>query len=81
LTFHFDADPDPNPTQGFTNVDESGSFLTSLQSSASLHCFIYFFKVIGFIILNIFDNALKFYGTRSLALPLHIVKMDPDPAK
>ena len=56
--FLFDADPDP--TQSFTVHVLGKHFLLFLHSSASEHCFIFLFSVIGVIFFNIITIILYF---------------------
>jgi len=57
LTFHVDADRDPDHTPNFTHLRKSNLFWTSNHSSASLHCLIFLISV---IICNIYSSILKF---------------------
>ncbi len=53
---YFDADPDPEPTLGFTHVWKViFYFIFCLNSSACSHCFIFLVSVIRVIILNILE--------------------------
>ncbi len=81
-TFYFDADshPDPDPTPSFKQIGMSEIFLAFIHNNSSLHRFIFLVSVIiGFVILGVTvfgQNILKFFS-----FSLHLIEMDPNPAK
>jgi hypothetical protein len=56
----FDADPDPTFHPRVYKCGKIKKNLAFIHISAGLHCFIFFFSLIGAIIFNIFDSIFNF---------------------
>jgi hypothetical protein len=88
-TFHFDADPDPDPITSFTKWPvqywegkPNFFFLSLIYNSASLHCFFIVASYTSFIIFNILDNVLKISGKSLVRFHIWLKWIwNPDPAK
>ncbi len=62
-TFHFDADPEIRIrilTLVLQMMENLNFFFTLVNSSASLHCFVFHVRAIDVIIFNILDSAPYF---------------------